>query len=374
MVGAEGTSAYHRSRGRPVTRRGVADEVLREIRSRGPSEEDGEHDRDRRSSSGGSSKRLSCDEIDFILGDIRRRSRSRSRPSRPPPPTSLPPGLPGDGVNGACDRLPFGGGGGGKSQKEAKISSRRARRKRPKSQAGSSLREEGSSLLQNDRRRAAAGQDGKEWLDNPLYESKPQSRNAKPLLGDDGDDASSNPAGSSSSLAASCSSKPTELANDSASCEREDGPRRDDRGKDLNERLNDDEEGDGAAMAMSAVRRLKERLRDMGEELDRVRAAADKISVDIDELHSDSVRTEDKFGEGGGEEGYTVQEPDEAECEMRRRRREVKGGGGGLTITEVTSPRVPCPVIRPRPHSLWGEDAAAAGGGEGDDLFGKRYA
>ena len=59
VAGAEGTSAYHRSRGRPVTRQGggVADQVLREIRSRGPSEEDECR----------SNRRLSCDEIDFIL-------------------------------------------------------------------------------------------------------------------------------------------------------------------------------------------------------------------------------------------------------------------------------------------------------------------
>ena len=170
-----------------------------------------------------------------------------------------------------------------------------------------------------------------------------------------------------------------------ASCEgkeEEDGEdglrRRDDRGKDLNERLND--ESAGAEEALSAVRRLKERLRDMGEELERVRAAADRISVGIDELHSE---TETKSEE---EEGctYTVEEPDEdTECEVGVK---VGGGGGGLVITEVTSPTpsgvppIPDDVIRPRfrraraarPHSLWGEDAAAAEGEEGGDLFGGR--
>ena len=364
MVEAEATSAQHRSRGRPATRqRGVAEEVLRDIRSRSSSD----------------CKRLSVDEIDLILGDIRRRSRSRSRSSRPPPPTSLPPSLPEDSW------LPFG--------QEAKINTGRGRprrRKRPKSMAGSCLRGAGENSERND---------GKEWLNNPLYEAKLQSsRNARPLPPDnppDNGDASSNPAAgcSSSSPAASCSSEP---ANDLASCEgkeeEKDGLHRDDRGKDLNEGLNDDDEEEGGggrggpippktgtenhdsdSEAMGMVRRLKERLRDMGEELERVRAAADKISVDIDELQSEDTfeageHCPSAFTEPITEE-YVVEEPadEESECEVK------VGGGGGLVITEVTSPtptRVPTSsVIRPRPHSLWGEDV------KGDDLFGaKRYA
>ena len=208
---------------------------------------------------------------------------------------------------------------------------------------------------------------GKEWLHNPLYESKLQSaRNAKPLP----DSASPSPASSKPNDLASCKGKEEEEE------EEEDGLLRDDRGKDLNERPNDEEES-----ALSAVRRLKERLRDMGEELERVRAAADKISVGIDELHSE---TETKSEEEGCT--YTVEEPDEEETECEVGVKVGGGGGGGLVITEVTSPTpsgVPMPddVIRPRfrraprprPHSLWGEDAAAEGEGEeGGDLFGGR--
>ena len=390
-MGPEGTPAYHRSR--PRRRRSVADEVLRDIRSRGPSEEDEGHrcSNSNINSNSCSSKRLSCDEIDFILGDIRRRSnsRSRSRSSRPPPPSSRPPppptSVPPDLPEGAGDWLPFGG------QKAPKISRGRARRKRPKSVAGVILQDEGypkqndgrAQQQQQQQQHQQQQQDGKEWLNNPVYESKPQSRNAKTLPPDDnGAAASSNPAGSSSSPAASSwSSKPTELANDLASREEEDGLRRDDRGKDLNERLNDEEEGGDERAAMGMVRRLKERLRDMDEELGKVRAAADRISVEVTELESEAgcdlrggleaamaseatkARNDDRNVEEEEEGEYTVEEPDEGECEVRRE---------GLVITEVTSPtpmaspRIPS-TIRPRPHSLWGEL-------EGGDLFGgKRY-
>ena len=362
MVGPEGTSTYVRCRGRPVTRQSVAEQVLRGIRSRGPSVES---DADR----GSGGRRLSCDEIDFILGDIRRRRRSASRP---PPPSSLPPDLPPDGdhCDGstvATDRLPFGA----KGQKEPQ----KRGRKRPKSLNVPGSRSEGRER-QGERERA-----GTEWRSNPLYEAKLQPRNANPppAATDKNGGAPSNAPGSPTCTSLPSSSKDTdaEPANDPASCEEGKeaaaAAEREDRGKDLNERLNGGE-GD-AAGPMDTVRRLKERLRDMGEELDRVKRAADRISLDIDELNGGGgggPEAGTKEGEGG-ESAYLVEEPEEDEEEEEWGMNvAAKGGGAGLVITELASPtpapRTPprTPPIRPRP--FWGEGVE----GEEGDLFGKR--
>lgn len=69
----------------------IVENTLKEIRQRRPSEE----------------SRMSCEEIDNLLQDIRR-SRSQSASRRPPPPASSPPRLPVDEVAVSRDKLPFG--------------------------------------------------------------------------------------------------------------------------------------------------------------------------------------------------------------------------------------------------------------------------
>ena len=71
----------------------LVENTLREIRTRGKS-------RDSRATT-----RMSCEEIDQLLSNIRRASSTNL--SRPPPPTEVPPRLPKE------DFLPFGCGGGG---------------------------------------------------------------------------------------------------------------------------------------------------------------------------------------------------------------------------------------------------------------------
>ena len=68
----------------------MVEDALKQIRSRHPS-----------SSEETSSKRMSCEEIDRLLSNLRR-SRSRSSCRRPPPPRESPPELPKEGEN-----LPF---------------------------------------------------------------------------------------------------------------------------------------------------------------------------------------------------------------------------------------------------------------------------
>ncbi len=371
------------------------DDTLKQIRSRNSSED---------SSAGyDNGRRLSTEEIDNILGEIR--SRSRSRP-RPPPPTHNPPSLPKDGAG--LD-LPFGPSPDppprGRKKVRINVSVKNNSVKQPK---------KNNVPLNFDNLRS----DPQSWNCNPLFQEKEKPKemswNSNPVYEE------AKPFGSSTSSSSS-SSSPTVSAPPAVQPEvligaggRDNKPRDavekspplsgDHRGKNLNESLSrgkaeaglgsgSHSSGNGADddddEALHMVRQLKERLRNMSDELDRVKIAAGKIDG---EMRSGGPEKENE------QPGYIVEEPED----IQQQRRVHQPPREGLRITEVTSPPPPSAPLPPtppsprsscavggrrrrsrsrgggqRPHSLWeGRDIDGIGDRRnvrGVDLLSRRY-
>jgi hypothetical protein len=127
------------------------------------------------------------------------------------------------------------------------------------------------------------------------------------------------------------------------------------------------DEPESSDEAFDLVRQLKERLQSMTDELEKVKVAAGKISLDIKEMDNSSNNSSNnssynsssnnsKIGdinsaivEKEPSEEYVVEEPEDDEDDIK----DPPTAQHGLRITEVTSPPPP-PPRQLRPHSLWG--------------------
>ncbi len=140
----------------------MVEDALRQIRSRQPSSS---------AASDASNRMMSCEEIDQLLSDLRR-SRSQSACGagrrRPPPPKEPPPRLPDN-----QDHLPFGTNTGGNSNNKGKNGKKRRRRRRKKASTSWGDDNADSRTVRDPVDEALSSPINKAegWRRNPLYHS-----------------------------------------------------------------------------------------------------------------------------------------------------------------------------------------------------------
>ena len=262
----------------------LVEDALRQIRSRRPSESMSTKLKNT------DSRRLSCDEIDKVLNEIR--SRSQSLSSRPPPPQASPPPLPKDSFD--AGKTPFGNVHSPPPNQRPTSS----HRSRPRMRSNHSAKDDGtktndhrSSVTETDISNIINSHQNKRQNDAEKRHTVTEEDIERIINGHKNKDRAEN--------RSSHSKVPVETIPDIdvEKCENiwhhnpaYDAPKggNDKIKSDINEDCNSTKSqsdksvvDEASKAAFDTVRELNERLQSMSQDLDRVRAAADKINEDL---------------------------------------------------------------------------------------------